>query len=175
MITSFQNGLALCAIIHRYRPDLIDFSSLDPQDIHLNNQLAFDILECELGLPPLTTGQEVAGNAEAGRPPDKLAMISYLTQIYELFRKEIPSTLQQDLQGEVDDLDDSLYCHNHKDGRAKKNKRRDMKENTKTIGQLVANDAVQRKQKKSSILKDELGDVPEEDKAARVSNKKRLC
>lgn len=49
---SFQNGLALCAIINRYRPDLLDFASLDPGDVAGNNQLAFDILE-ELGVPPV--------------------------------------------------------------------------------------------------------------------------
>ena len=49
MTTSFENGMAICAIIHRYRPDLIDYGSLDPQDIAVNNQLAFDILECVCG------------------------------------------------------------------------------------------------------------------------------
>ena len=49
---SFKDGIALCAIIHRYRPDLMDFSSLDPGDVAVNNQLAFDILE-ELGVPPV--------------------------------------------------------------------------------------------------------------------------
>merc|ERR1719471_2309458 len=146
--------MAICAIIHRYRPDLIEFASLDPMDIAVNNQLAFDILECDLGLPPLTTGQEMAVNAEAGRPPDKLAMISYLTQIYELFRKEIPYILQQEIEQECDDLDDSVYCHNHKAGREKKEERRvKKKEGAKSIGQLVAGDA--RKKKRS--IESELG------------------
>ena len=176
MTTSFQNGMAICAIIHRYRPDLIDFASLDPEEIALNNQLAFDILECELGLPPLTTGQELAVNAEAGRPPDKLAMISYLTQIYELFRKEIPYTLQQEIEQECDDLDDSVYYHNHKAGREKKEERkakRKEREKGQTIGQLVASDAMQRKKKRS--IDNEEEELPDEYKACRVSNKKRLA
>lgn len=49
----FKNGLAICAIIHRYRPDLIEFQSLNPADGITNNQLAFDILEKELGIPPV--------------------------------------------------------------------------------------------------------------------------
>lgn len=50
---SFKNGLALCAIIHRYRPDLVDFFSLSSSDVVKNNQLAFDILEHEFGIPPV--------------------------------------------------------------------------------------------------------------------------
>ena len=62
MTLSFQNGLVIYAIIHRYRRDLINFASLDPKDIAaVNNQLAFNLLECELDISPITTGQEMAG------------------------------------------------------------------------------------------------------------------
>ncbi|XP_043519147.1 F-actin-monooxygenase Mical isoform X1 [Frieseomelitta varia] len=86
MGASFKNGLAICAIIHRYRPNLIDFHSLNPDDAVTNNQLAFDVLEKELGIPPIMTGEEMV----QCDVPDKLAMFSYLTQIYEVFRGEIP-------------------------------------------------------------------------------------
>ncbi|XP_017763779.1 PREDICTED: protein-methionine sulfoxide oxidase Mical isoform X1 [Eufriesea mexicana] len=86
MGVSFKNGLAICAIIHRYRPNLIDFHNLNPDDAITNNQLAFDILEKELSIPPIMTGEEMA----QCDVPDKLAMFSYLTQIYEVFRGEIP-------------------------------------------------------------------------------------
>ena len=33
MSSSWKNGLAFCAIIHRFRPQLIDFHSLDPDKI----------------------------------------------------------------------------------------------------------------------------------------------
>jgi hypothetical protein len=39
MTTSFQSGLALCAIIHRYRPDLLDFAALDMDDAVGNVQV----------------------------------------------------------------------------------------------------------------------------------------
>jgi hypothetical protein len=55
MTHSFKNGLVLCAIIHRYRPDLLDFHTLSAEDIAANNQLAFDSLERELGIPPVST------------------------------------------------------------------------------------------------------------------------
>ena len=48
--------------LFRYRPDLLNWDSLEPHDIVQNNQLAFDILESELGLQPVTTGQEVPVN-----------------------------------------------------------------------------------------------------------------
>lgn len=54
LTSSFKDGLALCAIIHRYRPDLCDFYALKSEDVRGNNQRAFDILEKELGIPPVS-------------------------------------------------------------------------------------------------------------------------
>lgn len=45
----FKNGKILCAIIHHYRPDLLDYSAIKDEDPAKNNQLAFDVLEKELG------------------------------------------------------------------------------------------------------------------------------
>ncbi|KAM9072999.1 F-actin-monooxygenase MICAL3 isoform 11-T20 [Megaptera novaeangliae] len=93
---SWKSGLALCAIIHRYRPDLIDFDSLDEQNVEKNNQLAFDIAEKELGISPIMTGREMASVGE----PDKLSMVMYLTQFYEMFRDSFPSQDALDLNAE---------------------------------------------------------------------------
>ncbi|XP_066237216.1 F-actin-monooxygenase MICAL3 isoform X14 [Saccopteryx leptura] len=93
---SWKSGLALCAIIHRYRPDLIDFDSLDEQNVEKNNQLAFDIAEKELGIPPIMTGTEMALVVE----PDKLSMVMYLTQFYEMFKDSLPSSDALDLNAE---------------------------------------------------------------------------
>ncbi|XP_075423242.1 F-actin-monooxygenase MICAL2 isoform X5 [Ascaphus truei] len=82
LTTSWKSGLALCAIIHHFRPDLIDFSSLNEEDTVRNNQLAFDIAEREFGISPITTGKEMASTRE----PDKLGMVLYLSKFYELFR-----------------------------------------------------------------------------------------
>ncbi|XP_077324970.1 F-actin-monooxygenase MICAL3 isoform X17 [Lithobates pipiens] len=80
---SWKSGLALCAIIHRYRPELIDFDSLDERDVEKNNQLAFDIAERELGISPIMTGKEMASVGD----PDKLSMVVYLSQFYEMFKE----------------------------------------------------------------------------------------
>lgn len=45
----FRDGRILCAIISHYRPDLLDYSSLSSDDPAKNNQIAFDILEKEIG------------------------------------------------------------------------------------------------------------------------------
>ncbi|KAI4537644.1 hypothetical protein MG293_012507 [Ovis ammon polii] len=82
LTTSWRSGLALCAIIHRFRPDLINFDSLNEDDAVENNQLAFDVAEREFGIPPVTTGKEMASAQE----PDKLSMVMYLSKFYELFR-----------------------------------------------------------------------------------------
>ncbi|XP_071895535.1 F-actin-monooxygenase MICAL2 isoform X25 [Anas platyrhynchos] len=82
LTASWKSGLALCAIIHRFRPDLIDFDALNEEDVVKNNQLAFDVAEREFGIPPVTTGKEVGSAGE----PDKLSMVMYLSKFYELFR-----------------------------------------------------------------------------------------
>ncbi|XP_077177936.1 F-actin-monooxygenase MICAL2 isoform X2 [Paroedura picta] len=82
LTTSWRSGLALCAVMNRFKPDLIDFDSLNEEDAVKNNQLAFDIAEREFGIPPVTTGKEMVSAGE----PDKLTMVMYLSKFYELFR-----------------------------------------------------------------------------------------
>ncbi|XP_067276255.1 protein-methionine sulfoxide oxidase mical3a isoform X3 [Pseudorasbora parva] len=86
LTTSWKSGLALCSLIHRYRPDLIDFDSLDEKDVEKNNQLAFDVAEKEFGISPIMTGKEMSGVVE----PDKLSMVMYLSQFYEMFKDTVP-------------------------------------------------------------------------------------
>ncbi|XP_026222444.1 protein-methionine sulfoxide oxidase mical3a isoform X8 [Anabas testudineus] len=83
---SWKSGLALCALIHRYRPDLIDFDSLDERDQEKNNQLGFDVAEREFGISPCMTGKEMSSVVE----PDKLSMVMYLSQFYEMFKETVP-------------------------------------------------------------------------------------
>ncbi|XP_055789523.1 F-actin-monooxygenase mical2b isoform X5 [Salvelinus fontinalis] len=82
LTSSWKSGLALCALIHLMRPDLIDFDSLNEEDSAKNNQLAFDIAEREFGIQPVTTGKEMALDQD----PDKLMMVLYISKVYEMFR-----------------------------------------------------------------------------------------
>ncbi|XP_022696694.1 F-actin-methionine sulfoxide oxidase MICAL3-like isoform X2 [Varroa jacobsoni] len=89
MTTSWKDGRALTAILHRYRPELIGHPSeldVSPSSAAGNCQRVFDLLEREYGIPPVMTGQDLA----ASEIPDKLTMVSYLTQVYETFRGAIP-------------------------------------------------------------------------------------
>ncbi|XP_077424097.1 F-actin-monooxygenase mical2b-like isoform X7 [Vanacampus margaritifer] len=82
LTSSWRSGLALCALIHRQRPELIDYDSLHEDEVSANNQLAFDVAEHHLGIQPVTTGEEMVEGAE----PDKLLMVLYLSKFYEAFR-----------------------------------------------------------------------------------------
>lgn len=61
-----------------------DFNSLSSLDTAKNSQLAFDVARTELGISPVMTGQEMATCSA----PDKLTMVSYLSQFYQKFHRE---------------------------------------------------------------------------------------
>lgn len=84
MSSSWKNGLAFCAIIHRFRPDLIDFTSLDPEQIERNCSTVFTIAEAELGIPSLL---DPADMAEC-KSPDRLSILTYLSEFYHKFKAE---------------------------------------------------------------------------------------
>uniref|UniRef100_A0A3P8STF7 F-actin monooxygenase n=1 Tax=Amphiprion percula TaxID=161767 RepID=A0A3P8STF7_AMPPE len=82
LTSSWKSGIALCALIHRFKPQLIDFDSLNDEDFAANLQLAFDISEREFGIRPFTSAKELSDDEEL----DKTKMIAYLSKFYELFR-----------------------------------------------------------------------------------------
>ncbi|XP_028811773.1 F-actin-monooxygenase MICAL2 isoform X6 [Denticeps clupeoides] len=82
LTSSWTSGLTFCALIHRFRPQLIDYDLLKEEDHAQNLQLAFDIAEQNFGIKPFTTGKELAACLE----PDKQAMVTYISKFYELFR-----------------------------------------------------------------------------------------
>ncbi|XP_040018535.2 F-actin-monooxygenase mical2b isoform X3 [Gasterosteus aculeatus] len=98
LTSSWRNGLALCALVHRQRPELIDYDSLNEDDVAANNQLAFDLAEREFGIQPMTRGKEMAAVAE----PDKLLMVLYLSKFYEAFRNS-PGNINENGSREADE------------------------------------------------------------------------
>ncbi|XP_023187920.1 F-actin-monooxygenase MICAL2 isoform X5 [Xiphophorus maculatus] len=82
LASSWRSGIALCALIHRFKPQLIDFDSLNEEDHTANLQQAFDISDREFGIRPFTSALDLS----AGDELDKTRMIAYLSKFYELFR-----------------------------------------------------------------------------------------
>ncbi|XP_011256143.1 EH domain-binding protein 1 isoform X2 [Camponotus floridanus] len=76
LTTSWRNGMAFCAIIHHFRPDLIDIDSLLPHDVKGNCKRAFDAGEA-LGIPRVIEPADM----DILTVPDKLAVMTYLYQL----------------------------------------------------------------------------------------------
>ncbi|XP_077141682.1 spectrin beta chain, non-erythrocytic 4 [Ranitomeya variabilis] len=80
--TSWRDGLAFSALIHRHRPDTIDFSRLAKSNATHNLQQAFNTAEQQLGLIKLLDPEDV--NTEN---PDEKSIITYVVSFYHYFSK----------------------------------------------------------------------------------------
>ncbi|XP_055880551.1 EH domain-binding protein 1-like isoform X3 [Biomphalaria glabrata] len=80
LTTSWRNGLAFCAIVHHFRPDLITFDKLNPHDIKGNNKMAFEAA-AKLGIPKVLEPADMVLLAV----PDKLCVMTYLHQLRSYF------------------------------------------------------------------------------------------
>ncbi|XP_051997534.1 F-actin-monooxygenase mical2b isoform X10 [Xyrauchen texanus] len=98
LTSCWSSGLALCALIHHFKPQFIDYDSLNEQDCAKNLQLAFDIAEKEFGIKPFVTGKEMM----SGQEPDKTSMVNYLSKFYELFRgTPLPPSVDSKREGDA--------------------------------------------------------------------------
>jgi len=78
---SWKDGLAFCALIHRHRPDLIDYDKLRKDDPLTNLQTAFEVAEKHLDIPQMLDAQEIVEMAK----PDERAIMTYVSCYYHAF------------------------------------------------------------------------------------------
>ncbi|OCK82699.1 alpha-actinin-2 [Lepidopterella palustris CBS 459.81] len=79
--SSWNDGLAFCALLDIHRPDLIDYDSLDKEDHRGNMQLAFDIASKEIGIPELLDVEDVCDVAK----PDERSLMTYIAYWFHAF------------------------------------------------------------------------------------------
>uniref|UniRef100_A0A1I8AVL9 Calponin-homology (CH) domain-containing protein n=1 Tax=Steinernema glaseri TaxID=37863 RepID=A0A1I8AVL9_9BILA len=80
--SSWCDGMAFCALIHRFVPQAFDFYALSPQDRKTNFELAFRVAE-ESGIAPLL---EVEDMLLMGNRPDWKCVFTYVQSIYRHFK-----------------------------------------------------------------------------------------
>ncbi|KAF4018767.1 hypothetical protein G4228_010621 [Cervus hanglu yarkandensis] len=79
--TSWKDGLGLCALIHRHRPDLIDYSKLNKDDPIGNINLAMEIAEKHLDIPKMLDAEDIVNTPK----PDERAIMTYVSCFYHAF------------------------------------------------------------------------------------------
>ncbi|KAK7152824.1 hypothetical protein R3I93_010909 [Phoxinus phoxinus] len=77
---SWKDGLAFCALIHRHRPELIDFQNLKDDPLG-NLNLAFDIAEKHLDIPKMLDAEDILSTPK----PDERAIMTYVSCFYHAF------------------------------------------------------------------------------------------
>ena len=105
MTTSWRNGMAFAAVIHHFKPELIDFSRLSPSDIKGNCKKAFDAA-ATLGIPKLIEPSDMVMLSV----PDKLSVMTYLYQLRAHFCGQM-----MQLQQIGDTAKDSMYTIGEQD------------------------------------------------------------
>ncbi|KAJ8308165.1 hypothetical protein KUTeg_013039 [Tegillarca granosa] len=96
--TSWRDGLAFNAIIHKHRPDLIQYEKLQRSNALHNLNNAFETAEEKLGLTKLLDPEDV--NVEF---PDEKSIITYVVTYYHYFSKMKAESVQGKRIGKVID------------------------------------------------------------------------
>ncbi|KAF3901762.1 Alpha-actinin-2 [Arthrobotrys entomopaga] len=79
--SSWNDGLAFCALLDIHRPDLIDYDELDKDDHKGNMTLAFKIATEEIGIPALLDVEDVCDVPR----PDERSIMTYIAYWFHAF------------------------------------------------------------------------------------------
>lgn len=94
--SSWKDGLAFNAIIHKHRPDLIKYEKLSKSNAIYNLNNAFSVAEEKLGLTRLLDPEDVYTDN-----PDEKSIITYVVTYYHYFSKMKAETVQGRRIGKV--------------------------------------------------------------------------
>ena len=83
---SWRDGLAFCALMHAFRPDVCHFRDCLRMSAMQRVQMALTLIEQEFGVEPMLSADDVCRVGAL----DKLAMLSYLAQVHEAIENEPP-------------------------------------------------------------------------------------
>uniref|UniRef100_A0A673BTM5 Actinin alpha 4 n=1 Tax=Sphaeramia orbicularis TaxID=375764 RepID=A0A673BTM5_9TELE len=78
---SWKDGLAFNALIHRHRPELIDYDKLRKDDAVTNLNNAFEVAEKYLDIPKMLDAEDIVGTLR----PDEKAIMTYVSCFYHAF------------------------------------------------------------------------------------------
>lgn len=76
--SSWKDGIAFCALVHRFFPDAFEYSILNPTKPRENFQLAFSTAERLAGCPPLLDADDLVRMHE----PDWKCVYTYIQEFY---------------------------------------------------------------------------------------------
>jgi len=79
--SSWNDGLAFCALLDIHRPDLINYDELDKSDHRGNMALAFKLASEEIGIPELLDVEDVCDVAK----PDERSLMTYIAYWFHAF------------------------------------------------------------------------------------------
>ncbi|CAL1286176.1 unnamed protein product [Larinioides sclopetarius] len=76
--TSWNDGMAFCALIHHFYPDAFDFNTLNPKNRRYNFELAFRISEEQADIAPLLDVEDMV----LMKKPDWKCVFTYVQSFY---------------------------------------------------------------------------------------------
>uniref|UniRef100_A0A8C8ET20 Alpha-actinin-4 n=1 Tax=Oncorhynchus tshawytscha TaxID=74940 RepID=A0A8C8ET20_ONCTS len=107
---SWKDGLAFNALIHRHRPELIDYDKLRKDDPLTNLNNAFEVAEKYLDIPKMMDAEDIVGTLR----PDEKAIMTYVSCFYHAFSgaQKVSKATTQPLTPDLCDTSQGHWqCH----------------------------------------------------------------